>query len=62
MEVRVDQNLCISCGLCVSNCPDIFAWNHEEKAEVVEKKIDEEFEDCVLDAADSCPTDAIETS
>jgi len=62
MEVRVDQELCISCGLCVSNCPDIFGWNQEEKAEVVDKKIDEELEDCVLDAVDGCPTDAIETS
>jgi ferredoxin len=61
MEVRVDQDLCISCGLCVSNCPDIFAWNQEDKAEAVKKKVEDDLEDCVQDAADGCPTDAIET-
>lgn len=61
MEVKVDQDLCISCGLCVSNCPDIFGWNQEEKAEAVKKKVEDDLEDCVQDAADGCPTDAIET-
>jgi ferredoxin len=61
MEVRVDQDLCISCGLCVSNCPDIFVWNKEEKAEAVKEKVEDDLEDCVQDAADGCPTDAIET-
>lgn len=61
MEVKVDQDLCISCGLCVSNCPDIFVWNQEDKAEAVNAKVDDELADCVQDAADDCPTDAIET-
>jgi ferredoxin len=61
MEVKVDQDLCISCGLCVSNCPDIFSWNQEDKAEAVKSKVEEDLEDCVQDAADGCPTDAIET-
>ncbi len=61
MEVKVDQDLCISCGLCVSNCPDVFSWNQEDKAEAVKSKVEEDLEDCVQDAADGCPTDAIET-
>lgn len=61
MEVKVDQDLCISCGLCVSNCPDIFTWNDEDKAEAVKVNVDDDLEDCVRDAADGCPTDAIET-
>ena len=61
MEVKVDQDLCISCGLCVSSCPDIFAWNGEEKAEADSDAVNSENEGCVKDAADGCPTDAIET-
>ncbi len=62
MEVKVNQELCISCGLCVSNCPEVFSWNDEEKAKAVEEPISSEMEDCVEDAADGCPTDAIETN
>ena len=61
MEVKVDQDLCISCGLCVSSCPEIFVWNENEKAETPNEPVDQEFEECVQEAADSCPTDAIET-
>lgn len=60
MEVKVDQDLCISCGLCVSSCPEIFAWNDDEKAEAA-NEVDQNFEECVQEAADGCPTDAIET-
>ena len=61
MEAEVDQDLCISCGLCVSSCPDVFDWNNSEKAEVTQETIKPELEDCVQDAADGCPTDAIRT-
>ena len=61
VEVKVDQDLCISCGLCVSSCPEIFTWNDDEKAEASNDAVEEEFEDCVQEAADGCPTDAIET-
>lgn len=62
MEVKVDQELCISCGLCVSQCPDIFVWNARDKAEATTTDVKSELEDCVQDAADGCPTDAIETN
>lgn len=62
MEVKVNQDLCISCGLCVSNCPEIFSWNDEEKAHASQENVDPGMEDCVQDAADGCPTDAIETN
>lgn len=62
MEVRVDQDLCISCGLCVSSCPDVFVWNNDEKAEATETPVEPDLETCVEEAADGCPTDAIETN
>lgn len=62
MDVKVNQDLCISCGLCVSNCPEVFSWNDDDKAQAVNEQVGSEIEDCVQDAADGCPTDAIETS
>lgn len=62
MDVRVNQDLCISCGLCVSNCPEVFSWNDDDKAQAINEQVESGIEDCVQDAADGCPTDAIETS
>lgn len=62
MDVNVNQDLCISCGLCVSSCPEVFSWNDDEKAQAVSEQVDADMEDCVREAADGCPTDAIETN
>ncbi len=57
MKAEVDQDLCISCGLCVSTCPEVFDWNDDDKAEAGE--VTEEHEDATQEAADGCPTEAI---
>ena len=31
MKVFVDQDLCISCGLCISICEDVFSWNEDDR-------------------------------
>lgn len=62
MKVHVDQDLCISCGLCVSSCPDVYTWNDEEKAEAKTEEVPEEQKECAQEAAEGCPTDAIETA
>ncbi|MCL6591250.1 MAG: ferredoxin [Firmicutes bacterium] len=61
MEVKVNQDLCISCGLCVSSCPDVFVWNTAEKAEAVKSQVQKDIAGRVEEAAHDCPTDAIET-
>lgn len=61
MKVEVSQDLCISCGLCVSTCPDVYFWNEEDKAEGIKTDIPDNQEDCAQEAADGCPTEAIET-
>lgn len=62
LDVNVNQDLCISCGLCVSSCPEVFSWNDDEKAQAVSERVAADMEDCVREAADGCPTDAIETN
>ncbi len=56
MSVRIEEDLCIGCGVCVSTCPDVFELNDEGKAIV----ISEDYSACdVEDVAESCPVDAI---
>lgn len=53
--LKVRQNECIACGLCVSLCPDVFGINEAGKAEVINDK----NLDCARQAANSCPVEAI---
>jgi len=59
MQVEVDQELCISCGVCVDLCPDVFGWNDNEKAHNTVDEVPAEFEDVAQEAVESCPTSAI---
>lgn len=59
MQVEVDQELCISCGVCVDLCPDVFGWNDNEKAHSIVDEVPAEFEEVAQEAIDSCPTSAI---
>jgi ferredoxin len=54
--LKVKQNECIACGLCVSLCPDVFAINDAGIAEV----ISDMNLDCARQAAKNCPVEAIE--
>ncbi|HHY39135.1 MAG TPA: ferredoxin [Clostridia bacterium] len=57
MNPKVDKDLCISCGLCTEICPDVFELGPDDKATVKDNaNLDAE---CIKEAADSCPTEAI---
>jgi len=59
MQAEVDQNLCISCGACIDACPEVFNWNHDEKAHSITDEVPSALEDQASEAAEGCPTDAI---
>ena len=59
MKVFVDQDLCISCGLCISICEDVFSWNEDDKAEAIDDEIPEDLVEDVEEAVESFPTEAI---
>lgn len=59
MKWYVDQDLCISCGACVSICPDYYTWNDDDKAEAKDEDVPGNLMDEARDGAESCPTDAI---
>ncbi|MDO5520346.1 MAG: ferredoxin [bacterium] len=61
MKAVVDQDACISCGMCVSTCPEVFEFDDNEKAHAVVDPVPGELEDSAQEAAEGCPTDAIHT-
>ena len=58
MEVRVDADLCVGCGLCVNTCSDIFEMQ-DDKAVTKIENVPAESEDCCKQAKDECPVEAI---
>ena len=59
MKVSVDKEKCISCGLCLSICPNVFQYDKDHKSEVKEKADLDKNDECVCEAINSCPTQAI---
>jgi len=56
MSIKVNNDLCIGCGTCEALCPAVFKLNAEGKADI----ITQEETPCAKNAAESCPTQAIE--
>ncbi|MDI3543749.1 MAG: ferredoxin [Candidatus Woesearchaeota archaeon] len=55
-KVSVDREKCIACGACQVVCPDVFDTNEDGTAKCL---VNETDDDCVKEAADSCPVMAI---
>ena len=60
MNVHVNKDLCIECGLCVSTCPDLFKFGDDGKAEEIVNEVPSNLENSAHDAVEGCPTSAIE--
>lgn len=61
MKIRVNEDLCMGCGMCASLCQDVFEINEETgRSTVIMNEITDEVKEEVLDAMDGCPTSAIE--
>lgn len=59
MKLVVDPDLCISCGLCISTCPEVFDWDAEDKAKATVDSVPGDVESSANEAKDGCPTEAI---
>lgn len=62
MKAFVDQDTCISCGMCVSTCSEVFEFNGDGKAESQVDVVPPELEEDARQAANGCPVDAISVS
>jgi len=58
MQIKTDRDKCISAGTCVAIAPDVFELDEEGKVRIKNPKGADE--QTILDAARSCPVEAIE--
>ncbi len=58
MKVKIIRDKCISAATCVAIAPDTFELDDEGIA--ILKNLDGDDEQTIIDAAKSCPTQAIE--
>ncbi len=59
MKAIVNQEGCISCGLCVSTCPEVFAFD-EEGIAVANGQVDDHNYAAVESARSACPVAVID--
>lgn len=62
MNVMVDLDACIGCGLCPSIAPDLFEMKDDGKAHELSEDVPEGLEDAAKESEESCPVNAIHTS
>lgn len=55
-KVEIEEG-CTACGLCEELCPDVFEMVDE--AEVKEGADFSAHEECIIEAAESCPVEVI---
>ena len=60
MKVKVNKDICIGCGACQAIEPDVFELEDDGLAVSKINEVEEKKKEDVRDAADSCPTGAIE--
>lgn len=60
MKVKVNRDSCIGCGACAAICDDVFEIDDEGLSTVKKEEVGDDKKQEVQDAADSCPTGAIE--
>ncbi len=69
IKVVVDRNKCIACGVAPAVCPEVFVldgktrivgkYSKQTDANISIGEVPEELRECVVNAANSCPVNAI---
>jgi ferredoxin len=57
--VKVNREKCIGCGMCQALCPEVFELE-DGKAKVKNNVDVKKYKDCIKEAKESCPMQAIE--
>ena len=60
MRVKIDKDLCIGCEACIDICPEVMEMQDDLAITKIEDDIPEDLEDAVREAAEACPSQAIE--
>ena len=61
MKVKVNQETCIGCGMCIDMCPEVFEYNDAGLSSPKTESVEESVKDSLAEAQQACPVDAIET-
>ncbi len=59
MKVKIDEEGCIRCGLCVDICPTVFHIEGDSPAQTFGEDVPEDQESLVIEAQESCPVSVI---
>lgn len=59
MKASVDKDACTGCTLCTQTCPEVFKMDADDKAVVYIDEIPQDLSNCVIEAKDGCPVEAI---
>ncbi len=59
MNAYIDRDGCISCGLCIDTCPNVFRMGDDGLAEVYVDEVPEEDADLAVEAQENCPVSVI---
>lgn len=60
MKAFVDQDGCISCGLCIDVCPEVFSYNEDDKSQAIDDDIPQSCLERAEEARDGCPVSVID--
>ena len=60
MKATIDRSGCISCGLCVDTCPEVFRMADDGVTEVYVDEVPKEAEDTAVESQEGCPVSVIE--
>ena len=59
MKAYIDRDECISCGVCVDTCPEVFRFADDDLAEVYVDIVPEDAEETAIEAQENCPVSII---
>lgn len=58
-KLKINNDVCIGCGLCVSQNEEYFEFNDEGISSVKKETVDEKDKKELLNTIESCPVGAI---
>lgn len=58
-KIVLDKEKCIGCGACQAVCPKYFELAEDNKSQVKKEEIDQADINCLEDAVNGCPVQAI---
>ena len=59
LKVKVVHDLCIACGICEGDLPEVFHLSDEGFAELVMEPVEADYHDRLKQVMEDCPTGAI---